>query len=58
MKGYPPVKSSYNGGEVKLNSSCLKFPDKICIELIKVDRDKPCEKCIMKQIWERIVNDE
>lgn len=57
MKGYPPVKSSYDKVEVELNSSCLKFPDRICIELIKVDRDKPCEECIMKQLWESLIKD-
>lgn len=58
MKEYPLLKSSYNGVEVELNSSCLKFPDKLCIELIKIDRDKPCEKCIMSKMWEKLQNDE
>ena len=52
MNEYPPLKSSYDKVEIELNPSWLKFSDSICIELIKIDRDKPCEKCIMKKIWE------
>ncbi len=52
---YPPLKSSYDGVAVELNASCLKFPDKLCIELVKIDRDKPCEKCIMTRIFEGLV---
>lgn len=46
IEDYPPKEDPQ-----RTVSRCLFYPDRICIEMITKDEDKPCEVCDISTMW-------